>query len=52
MPDNPTERCHYLANWTAVKLQWDLTVDPAEQNTLTFGAAECPGTDVTINPVP
>ncbi|MFH9008921.1 DUF1524 domain-containing protein [Streptomyces afghaniensis] len=52
VPDNPTERCHYLANWTAVKLQWSLTVDPAEQNTLTFGAAECPGTDVTINPVP
>ncbi|EPJ39640.1 hypothetical protein STAFG_3348 [Streptomyces afghaniensis 772] len=21
VPDNPAERCHYLANWTAVKLQ-------------------------------
>ncbi|WP_346009731.1 HNH endonuclease family protein [Streptomyces sp. SID1328] len=52
VPDNPAERCHYLANWTAVKLQWGLAVDPAEQNTLTLGAAECPGTNVTINPVP
>jgi hypothetical protein len=52
VPDNPAERCHYLANWTAVKLQWGLTVDPAEQNTMILGAAECPGTDVTVNPVP
>ncbi|MEU1853721.1 DUF1524 domain-containing protein [Streptomyces sp. NPDC019990] len=52
VPDNPAERCRYLANWTTVKLQWGLTVDPAERNTLTFGAAECLGTDVTVNPVP
>ncbi|MEU2588284.1 DUF1524 domain-containing protein [Streptomyces avermitilis] len=52
VPDNPIERCHYLANWTAVKLQWVLTVDPAEQDMLTLGAAECPSTEVTVNPVP
>ncbi|MGV9273506.1 HNH endonuclease family protein [Streptomyces griseosporeus] len=52
VPDNPAERCHYVAAWTVVKLQWGLAVDPAEQETLAGVAAECPEIDVAGNPVP
>jgi hypothetical protein len=52
VPDNPSQTCRYVASWTAIKLQWGLSVDPAEQDTLTRAAAGCPGTEVTVNPVP
>ncbi|WP_225827127.1 HNH endonuclease family protein [Streptomyces naphthomycinicus] len=52
VPDNPSQTCRYVANWTAVKLQWGLSVDPAEQQKLISTAANCPDTSVAINPVP
>ncbi|MEW2615690.1 hypothetical protein AB0937_37095 [Streptomyces sp. NPDC047880] len=33
MHDNAAECCRHLAHWTAVKLQWDLSVDQDEQST-------------------
>jgi hypothetical protein len=52
VPDNPSQRCRYLADQVAVKLGWDLSVDPAEQAAMRDIAVECPGTEVTVNPVP
>ncbi|MET8182345.1 HNH endonuclease family protein [Streptomyces sp. NPDC005336] len=40
--------CRYVADWTAIKLRWNLTVDPAEQQTLTDLAADCPNAPVTV----
>ncbi|MFF8036315.1 HNH endonuclease family protein [Streptomyces sp. NPDC016626] len=52
VPDNPSQRCRYLADQVAIKLAWDLTVDAAEQAAMRRIAAECPDTDITVNPVP
>lgn len=42
--------CRYVADWTAVKHRWALTVDPAEHQVLTDLAAGCPNTPVVIQP--
>ncbi|GAB2628294.1 HNH endonuclease family protein [Streptomyces capparidis] len=47
LPD-PAVVCHYITDWTAIKHRWDLTVDPAEQRTLTQLAADCPNVPVTL----
>ncbi|MFJ9591049.1 HNH endonuclease family protein [Streptomyces acidicola] len=52
VPDNPSQKCRYLSDQVAIKLAWSLTVDPAEQAAMHRIAAECPDTDVTVNPVP
>ncbi|GAA4340920.1 HNH endonuclease family protein [Streptomyces venetus] len=52
VPHNPSQRCHYLSDQVAIKLAWELTVDPAEQAAMRRIADECPDTDVTVNPVP
>ncbi|MEW2400260.1 DUF1524 domain-containing protein [Streptomyces sp. NPDC046862] len=52
VPDNPSQRCRYLSDQVAIKLAWELTVDPAEQAAMRRIGAECPDTDVTVNPVP
>lgn len=40
--------CRYVADWTAIKLRWNLTLDPVEQQTLTGLAANCPNPPVTV----
>ncbi|GAA2919948.1 HNH endonuclease family protein [Streptomyces violaceus] len=52
VPDNPSQRCRYLSDQVAIKLAWELNVDPAEQAAMRTIAEECPDTDVTVNPVP
>jgi len=47
LPDDAVV-CRYVADWTAVKLRWNLTIDPAEQQTLTDIATNCPNTPVTV----
>jgi hypothetical protein len=42
--------CRYVAEWTATKLRWNLTVDQAEQATLRNLAAGCTTTSVTYEP--
>jgi hypothetical protein len=37
--------------WTAVKIRWSLTVDPAEQAALIQQADACPATTVTVETV-
>ncbi len=44
----PADICGYITAWTAVKIRWSLTVDPAEQAALLQLAAACPGSVVTV----
>ncbi|MFY1689109.1 HNH endonuclease family protein [Plantactinospora sp. WMMB782] len=44
----PLERCRYIAEWTAVKTRWRLTVDTAEKNALTSYANSCSNVTVTV----
>ncbi|MER5768974.1 HNH endonuclease family protein [Streptomyces sp. NPDC001985] len=52
LPPAENTHCRYLAEWTATKLRWNLTVDEAEQDRLFLLAAGCPGTTVTYEPAP
>ncbi|MFF9478097.1 HNH endonuclease family protein [Streptomyces sp. NPDC014733] len=41
-------RCRYVADWTAIKLRWGLSIDGAEQQTLMRIADGCPDTPVEV----
>ncbi|MFD0558706.1 uncharacterized protein DUF1524 [Stackebrandtia endophytica] len=41
MPPRAEARCQYIAEWTAVKTRWGLTVDPAELDALREHAVGC-----------
>ncbi|MFI6816051.1 DUF1524 domain-containing protein [Nonomuraea sp. NPDC050328] len=41
-PPHETARCRYAAEWTAIKIRWELTIDPAEQQALTDLGTACP----------
>jgi hypothetical protein len=41
------QHCAYIADWTATKLRWQLTLDDAERQALATGAARYPGATVT-----
>ncbi|MFI6771158.1 HNH endonuclease family protein [Streptomyces sp. NPDC050355] len=51
MPPADDAQCTYLADWTATKLRWALTVDRAERDTLRDLATGCEDTDVAYEPV-
>ncbi|MGH3941007.1 MAG: HNH endonuclease family protein [Pseudonocardiaceae bacterium] len=50
LPPYEPARCRYIGEWVAVKLRWRLTVDPAEQATLTTWADRCPPVTITATP--
>ncbi|MFF2374899.1 HNH endonuclease family protein [Streptomyces xiamenensis] len=41
MPPAADASCRYVADWTAVKIRWQLSVDPAEAEALSGTAAGC-----------
>jgi hypothetical protein len=43
-----TKVCRYVAEWTAVKIRWRLTVDSAEKSALTSIAAGCTKVRITV----
>lgn len=46
-------KCRYIAEWTAVKTRWSLSIDPAEKSALLTQAASCktwPVNVVKVNP--
>ncbi|MFC5495734.1 HNH endonuclease family protein [Nocardioides caricicola] len=45
------EVCRYVAEWTAVKTRWDLTVDRTEKTTLRQLARDCPNRRLTVQTV-
>lgn len=42
------ERCRYIAEWTAVKTRWRLSVDSAEKSALTSYANSCSNITITV----
>jgi hypothetical protein len=51
LPPSRAALCRYLAEWTATKLRWGLTVDTAERQALTDRARiSCSNTEVTFVP--
>ncbi|MFC8176697.1 HNH endonuclease family protein [Streptomyces sp. NPDC057325] len=52
MPPLPDAHCRYIGEWTATKLRWNLTVDPAESEALKVYAEACETTVVHYNPAP
>lgn len=52
MPLDAQVHCRYTAEWTATKLRWGLTADPAERDQLLRLAAACPGQAVMYEPAP
>lgn len=44
----PTNWCMYIAQWTAVKTRWGMTVDNAEKAALIRYADKCPPSQLTI----
>ncbi|GLX06800.1 HNH endonuclease family protein [Microbispora sp. NBRC 16548] len=42
LPPSESAWCRYIAEWTAVKINWGLTVDAAEKTALTTTAQDCP----------
>ncbi|MER7109473.1 HNH endonuclease family protein [Streptomyces sp. NPDC000229] len=52
MPPAAAQHCAYIADWTATKLRWQLTLDDAERQALATAAAHCSGATVTYEPAP
>ena len=50
MPSAASATCRYVAEWTAVKIRWRLTVDSAEKSALTSIAAGCTNVMITVTP--
>jgi hypothetical protein len=48
LPPAEAYRCAYLADWVAVKMRWQLTVDDAERQALIDGMAGCPNEPVRV----
>jgi Protein of unknown function (DUF1524) len=42
------DQCRYLNEWVAVKVRWQLTIDPAELDSLNSLAATCPNEEITV----
>ncbi|MET9725502.1 HNH endonuclease family protein [Streptomyces zaomyceticus] len=52
MPPLPEAHCRYVGEWTATKLRWGLTADPAEADALKVYAEACETTVVHYTPAP
>lgn len=48
MPPAEAHHCEYMANWTAIKMRWGLSVDPAEANALAQIGATCSNPPVKV----
>lgn len=44
----PANQCRYIEVWTAMKVRWRLSVDPAERAALVQYADSCPNSPVTV----
>lgn len=44
-PSDAGYRCQYAADWIAIKVRWDLTIDTAEQASIDAQLGQCTGAD-------
>lgn len=52
LPPNSAELCPFVSAWIAIKVRWQLSVDPRERDALTGLVADCPGSRMPFAPVP
>ncbi|MFC8919510.1 HNH endonuclease family protein [Streptomyces sp. NPDC057116] len=52
MPPATGQHCAYVADWTATKLRWQLTLDDTERQALATTAAHCLAATVTYESAP
>lgn len=52
LPPSAAARCPFLGAWIAVKVRWDLAVDPRERAALDSLVADCPSTSMLVEPGP
>ncbi|WP_406110332.1 HNH endonuclease family protein [Streptomyces sp. NBC_01003] len=46
MPPFEGDRCDHIADWIAVKVRWQLAIDPSEEAALAENATRCPNAPV------
>ncbi len=52
LPPLSAARCPFVGAWIAVKVRWDLAIDPAEQLALRSLVVDCPATTMPDVPAP
>ncbi len=52
LPPDGNDLCPFVSAWIAIKVRWQLTVDPLERSALTGLVRDCPGTEMPYDPVP
>lgn len=50
LPPAPSAECPFLGDWIAVKVRWDLAVDPRELDALSTDIRDCPATEMPFEP--
>ncbi|GGY61248.1 hypothetical protein [Streptomyces xanthochromogenes] len=48
MPPFAGDTCEYVTDWIAVKVRWQLSIDPTEQRALDAKSADCPNTPLRV----
>ncbi|MGX1673216.1 HNH endonuclease family protein [Streptomyces sp. NPDC055400] len=48
MPPFEGDRCAYITDWIAVKVRWQLAIDPSEEVALAENATRCPNAPVKV----
>jgi hypothetical protein len=52
LPPDPNDLCPFISAWIAIKVRWQLSVDPRERDALTGLVADCPASKMPFAPVP
>ncbi|MER5561184.1 HNH endonuclease family protein [Streptomyces sp. NPDC002506] len=48
MPPFAGDTCEYVTDWIAIKVRWQLSIDPTEQGALDAKSADCPNTPLRV----
>lgn len=52
LPPNAGDICPFVSAWIAIKVRWQLAVDPRERDALTGLVGKCPASRMPYEPVP
>ena len=52
VPPDPVDLCPFVSAWIAIKVRWDLSVDPRERDALSAFVTDCPASRMPFAPVP
>jgi hypothetical protein len=49
LPPEEGFHCQYVSDWVAIKVRWDLAVDPAERKAIAAVLADCPPDELVVS---